>query len=377
MRYSGHEEMQFCLDRQRPISGEVYQSLADEITAGLAIRGGLPVRSAETANRAGQVYGAGGATLRDIAREVLDLVGIRDPGNTAGRLQAAFSTGIGTDILTGVVNSQFMTAYQSSADSSVDWVIERELNDFRLNRRLRLGLNSLERVPRGGTADHVPLDLSSGVEVYRGMRFGRSFVIDERDLVDDDLDAVLTPFLVLGRGAAALRLDLVYSELLANAALGGDAVALFHATHANLSTTAALSASTLDTGMEKMRVQTEGGKPINARPSHLLVPAALEGLAGRLVRDMTTTTAPLEVRAEPRLSLGVTDPRTGISYAGSGTTWYLAAAGVPTIEFGRRTTEPRIDPFTLSRGQWGMGFSLSWDVGSKTLDFRGLHRATA
>lgn len=360
-----------------PTASVVHQ-IQREMVGGLLLAAGIEERVEPKLLQLGEDrYGARGATLGDIAREVLGLVGAVDPINSVGRIEAAFSTATGADVLSTAVNTAFMSAYQSSPDSTAGWLVEREVSDFKTNRRLRASYpEKLEPLPRGGEASHVSVNLV-GAESYRAIRYARQFTVDAQDAVSEDVDAILQPAMLLGRGAVRLKLDLVYSELLANGALA-DAVALFHSTHGNLDTTATLSATTLDAAIAGMSEQTEADAPLNVAPRFVLVPAALAGLARRLVRDMTTASENLIVRSEPRLGLGVTDPVDGTSYSGSTTSWYLAAANnVPTIEFGYRSPRPEITRYLLNQGRWGLGFSINWDVGAKTLDYRGLHRADA
>lgn len=321
-----------------------------------------------------------GLTLAEASRDVLALEGLPDPQNTPGRIYAAFSSTTGLDILAGVANVAFQAAYDQRGDTTAGWVNEREIADFRENYRPRTSSpEGLVPLPRGGTADHLHLNIDEG-EQYKAMRYAKQFQIDERDAADQDLLAFVSPATQLGRAARKTKADLVYAELLRNAALGVDSVALFHSTHSNLSTTAALAAATLDTAIRHMRLQREEGSPINVVPRYLLIPPSLEGLAHRLVRDMTTEGAPIVVRVEPRLELGCVDPRDGSSQSGSTSTWYLAAGdSVPTIEFGARTAVPEIRTSKLTKrpGRWGWSFDVNWDIGCKALDFRGLSKNTA
>jgi hypothetical protein len=351
------------------------------MSAALCLRAGLPCGagplSADDYQRAEDRYDAGGAGAVEIALNILGIIGAPDPRTDRARILAAFSSATGTDVLTGAINQSFMTGYRSSPDTTRGWVVEREVADFRENRRIRAGVEALHALPRGGTPDHVALDLGSGAETYHAHRFARQFVVDEQDLADD-IEPILAPAVLLGRGALRLKLDLIYSVLLANAALA-DGVALFHSDHGNLRTTAALATATLDTALADLHLQTENSAPVDVTPRFVLVPPALTGLARRLAREMAVPGAePLTVRAEPRLSLGVTDPVTATAHAGSATTWYVTSGGgVPTIEFGYRTPQPVVARYDLPPGQWGFGIGITWDVGAKALDFRAMQKNTA
>jgi hypothetical protein len=316
-------------------------------------------------------------TAREAALEVVKMTGTPDPQNSRDRFEAAFSSATGSELFSGLVNSAMMQPFAGSADSTAGWISEVEVRDFRENRRLRSKFSEpLKKLPRGESAEHVASD-TSAAETYRVARYARTFEVDFQDLVDDDLDALTQPGLMLGRGALRLKLDLVYSVLMANAALA-DSVTLFDATHNNSNTSAALAAGTLDTSMASMRNQQENSVPLDLDPRFLILPPALEGLGKRLVRDMDTGNGRMFVRVASRLEIGVVDPTDQTDYAGSASTWYLAASGAPVIEFGyRETNRPTVQSYDLGRGQWGRGWRINWDVGAKSLDFRGIQKNTA
>jgi hypothetical protein len=130
--------------------------------------------------------------------------------------------------------------------------------------------------------------------------------------------------------------------------------------------------------MASMRNQQENSVPLDLDPRFLILPPALEGLGKRLVRDMDTGNGRMFVRVASRLEIGVVDPTDQTDYAGSASTWYLAASGAPVIEFGyRETNRPTVQSYDLGRGQWGRGWRINWDVGAKSLDFRGIQKNTA
>jgi len=360
------------------------QGIVDEMVAGMMIRAKLdptvgPNRkhSERMANLAFDRYGGTGITAREAAMEVNKMTGVPDPGNWRDRFEAAYSSATGSELFSGLINSSMMQAFAGSADSTKGWVAEVEVANFRENRRLRSQFSEpLNKLPRGQSAEHLASDTSTA-EVYRVARYARKFEVDGQDLADADTDALTQPALTLGRGALALKLDLCFSVLLANAALA-DSVAMFDAAHANLNTTATLAAGTLDTSMASMRNQQENGVALDLAPQFLILPPSLEGLGKRLVRDMDGGNGRMFVRVASRLENGVTDPDSGTEHAGSGTTWYLAASGAPVIEFGYiETNRPMVQAYDLRAGRWGKGWQIKWDIGAKSLDYRGMQKNTA
>ncbi len=241
-------------------------------------------------------------------------------------------------------------------------------------------------LPRGARAEEADLGfLSNSV---RAARFAVAKTLDEQDMRDGaEIGLTLAIFDELGRSAASLRPDLVYSTLLDGNTLAGDGVALFHADHGNLATGggSALASDTLDTAMAAVEAQTLADDQGDALPAgvparYLLVPPALHGNARRLVRNMALGDgADLIVRSEPRVSVGVVDPVTDELVAGSATAWYVAGPEEvrPCILLAALDckTEPTIRTSELSQGRWGAQFDVHLDLGCVALDWRPLYKA--
>lgn len=360
------------------------QTVREELISALLLRAGVnpvPAFGSAVAEAAERRYGPTGCDLRAVAREISAISGIPDPGNTEGRIEAAFSTTFGTSVFDGVVNTVMAAPFRSGRDTSAGWVHEREVTNFSPNRRVREQQgDALAQLPRGGSSEHMHRRFSDAEE-YRVHRFSRQFVVDSQDLVNDDVDALAEPVRVLAAAAIQTKLDLIYSALLENAALA-DGIALFHANHQNLDAAAALAQTTLDDAIASTQKQVENGAVLDLESRYLIVPPELRGTARRLARGVELAAADgnLIVRSEPRLSIGVTDPVTGTQYTGSPTSWYLAVAADagPTIEFGYiDTPRPRLTSWELGEGQYGKGFAVKWDIGAKPTGFQGLRRADA
>lgn len=338
-------------------------------------------------------------SLVDICRESIRLDGGRIPHNRIEMIRAAMSGSSLSAIFTTNVSAMLMSAYAEAADSTSGWVSESDVPNFQTNERAMLGkFGSLTKHGRGGTADH--LKTSDSKEEYKIARYSGQFVVDEMDIIDDRFGAIegTTPA-EIGNAAAALRPDLVYAILLANAALS-DTGALFNATaittaggHANL-TTAALATTALAAGIAAMGKQRIQKRPLNIRARYLIVPQELWETAQILTASQFRTSANgevnpladlmLDVRVDDRVGVaGVIDPVTGTAYAGLATNWFLTARpgenGAKTIEVGylRGTGRaPQIRSFVLTQGQWGMGWDVNMDIGAKALDFRAMHKST-
>jgi hypothetical protein len=349
--------------------------ITDEIGAALLLRcGGNPERAygAKIAQLAEDRFGGAGCGVVAAAKQVLDILGESTALDNLGMIEAAFSGATGAAIFDGLVNSLVVEPFRTG-DPTTGWVREVEVDNFKSNIRIRREqVEQLKLLARGETAEHLQPEFSTS-ETYNADRFARQFVVDAQDLADDDIHALSEPARLFGGASLALKRDLVFTAMLANADLS-DSVALFHATHSNLNTSAALSESNLDAGISAMLNTQENSRPVDAIAKFLVVPPALLGLAHRLNRNMSL---PLSVRSDTRLENGVTDPVSGTEYAGSATSWYLSAAAGP-IEFGFiDSNRPRVTSWPLTRGAWGLGYGINFDVGVGVTGFNGIQKNTA
>lgn len=346
------------------------------------------------------------ASLADIVRLCARLDGVNLPMGSTGLMRSyieafgarGFSTSALSAVYTTSVNAELMMAYQAAADSTAGgWIRENDVADFRPNERARMvDGGKLKKLPRGGTADHA--EYSDIVETFKIARYAKQFIIDDQDIQDNNFGG-MTGFVPADFGASAreLRPDLIYSLLMANAAMR-DTVALFHANHSNLTGSAALAVATLKAGRAAMMLQTEGTRNLGIMARFLIVPPTLHDDAQILVRsrklitgsdvlvpeDNPNAEAGLTPVADPRLENGVTDPTDGTGatvHTGSSSTWFLAGnASQHTIECaylkgtGRA---PTLRSFILDKGQWGIGWDIELSIGAKALDWRALSKFTA
>lgn len=352
-------------------------------------------RRAEQERLANQAERFMGMSMVDHCREALRLDGVAMPISTPDQIRAAVSTASLSYVYSHVVDAVLLDSFMTAGDTTQGWVREVDVSNFKTNDRIRLGqLSKPKRLPRGSSAEHATV--SDLREQYAISRYAEQFVVDEQDIIDDDLNALMQMPEQIGRATAELRPDMVYALLLANANMR-DSVALFHAaTHGNLGTTStALAASTLEAGIIAMAKQTEDGRNLNLRPQFLIVPQDLRFTAEVLLKSVERVIASasggtynplraenIQLVSDNRIGVaGVTDPASGTAYTGTATNWFLAASPVTgqTIEVGYLAgtgRRPRLRSFVLDRGQWGMGWDVNFDLGVKALDWRGLYKAT-
>lgn len=340
-------------------------------------------------------------SLIDLCRAANNISGAKDPMTGSiptlrdETIRAAVSGSTLANIFTTSVNARLMQAYGEAPNTVGSLVRRVDVSDFKTNERIGLGKGgALPKLARGDTAKHAKF--SDIAEEYRISRYAQQFFVDEQDIIDDNLGAIMEAPAEIGRAAARLEPDLVYAILLANANLS-DGTALFATGHSNL-TTAALAEIALQAALTAMFEQTYDDVQLNLAARTLFVCPALEWTARKLLRsgDLITrgdtdATFPsrnviadlnLDLVIEGRLNAtGVTDPNTGTAHAGSATNWFLAAssASARTIEVGYLTgsgRRPQLRRSILDKGQWGIGWDIKHDIGAKALDYRGLHKST-
>src|SRR3546814_1529490 len=115
--------------------------------------------------------------------------------------------------------------------------------DFREIARVQLsGLTALQQVKEGG--EYKDMGFGDRSEKYSLSKYGGIIAVTWETIVNDELGAFNRIPVMIANEAAGLEGDIVYGALTANAALS-DTVALFHATHNNLATGAAITDTSL------------------------------------------------------------------------------------------------------------------------------------
>ncbi len=312
-------------------------------------------------------------------------------------MRAATSGASLTLIFTTSAYAKLLQGWVTQGDSTQGWTDEEDVPNFLQQEDITLTAQSrLEQLPRGDVAKHATA--SDTRETYKIARYAKQFVVDEQDIIDDRLSAIMAMPTEMGEAARRLRPDLVYAIILANPSLVADSTAVFDlSTHANLGT-ASLGSSSLKVAISGMGKQRLNNNVLNIKPRYLLVPSALEFLADELLSpamlaklfadssDPVFSTENQIARrnlvpvSDDRLGAsGVVDPRTGIVTTGSDTGWYLVAPGRRSIRvaFRRGTNrQPSMRSFQLDKGQWGIGWDINLDIGACFIDFRGWYKSS-
>jgi hypothetical protein len=317
-----------------------------------------------------------GLTLIELARDCLERQGIRTRGMDKQDIarRAFEGTSDLANIVANVANKTLRQAYQAAPRTFTGWARETTAADFKTIPRVSLSdAPALETVNENGEFKRGAV--TDGKETYQLATVGKIIGITRQVIINDDLAAFTRLPQLFATAAANYESDTVYGILTANAALA-DGVALFHATHANLTGTGtAISVASLDVGRAGMRVQkTPMGVVMNLAPRYLIVPAAKETLANQYTSadfvsakasDINPFKGGLEVVVEGRLD------------ASSTTAWYLAADPnqIDTVEY--CYLEGQQGVYLESRQGFevdGMELKARLDFAAKAIDYRGLYK---
>jgi len=296
---------------------------------------------------------------------------------------ATFSYLLGTSM-----NKRLLKDYQAWPSEWQKFCTVTPIKDFKQQDRIRLGaFGSLSTVPED-TA-YTTLTLSDTRAVYVPAKRGNLVPVTRETIVNDDLYAIRQIPGKLAVAAAFTLAEFVYGILTAagniydgsplftnGGAHGNSAVA----TPGTPNTGAALASAAMQTGVTKMRRQTNlAGKPIGLKPRYLIAPPELEwqgmvvtksaGAPGANYNDINPMLGYAEVIVAPQLS--------------SPTGWYLAADPrvIDTIEVG--FVGGQINPVLFIQDQPLFGSNFTNDVitykvrheyGGAVVDYRGFYQ---
>jgi hypothetical protein len=314
------------------------------------------------------------------------------PSNPDVILERSFGTSYLPRVFGAMLSAGIVASYLAYPDSTEGWTTETDWADFRENQPIGVSpASSLKLHTRGTTAKDV--EFVDYGEKYRVKRYVGKFTLDDQDIIDDKIGASQELPAQMGLMAASLRPDLVYSVLMSNPTLS-DSVALFAAGRGNLLTSNTLSipgltAAETAIGTQKITDKAGVSRALNLRAGWLIVPRALRTTAKQIVTSaniVSGNTTPVGnrnphdgeymMRSDARLDVGVVDPQTGNTVAGSATKWFVACKDYPSIQVGFRRGTGRVPVIRANKldqpGQWGIGWDIMHDIGVCPLDPRGI-----
>lgn len=316
-----------------------------------------------------------GMSLLRLAEECLTAQGIANvrllsPNEIADR--ALHSSSDFVEILANVANKTLRQGYEEAPQTFASFVRRVQVADFKQISRTQLGdAPKLEKVGENG--EYKSGKVSEAAEKYSVETFGKIIGVTRKTLVNDDMDAFSRLPEMFGRSARDLESELIYGIIAANP-LMSDGNALFSAAHGNTGTAAVIGVPSISEARSKMRLQKGlDNKFLNLMPKTLLVPTVLETAAEQFVGPIMPNqvgqanpfTGKFGIIAEPRLD--------GIS----ATAWYLLAAITQCDIFELATLIGQDGPTLSTKDGFnvdGVQFKVSYDVGVKAIDWRGIFR---
>ena len=323
-----------------------------------------------------------GFDLGDMARDSLERAGRKTRGMSRAEIaiQAMQTTSDFPFILENVVTKSLRMGYTSAARTFVPFSRQATLPDFKQISRAQLGgAPNLKRVLEGAEYEHGTI--GEGAEKYAVQKYGRIVAISWGTIINDDLDALSRIPQAFGASAAELESDIVYAILTGNPNMA-DGVPLFHGTHGNLGTAAALG-DALDPAepnplaeMRKLMTLQKGleGQYITVRPRYLIVPPSLEEVALKITSANFVASKGVDQNVFGPSMLAISEPRLEDA---SSTAWYGAAEPntIDTIEYAY--LEGHEGVFTETKNGFevdGVQIKCRHVFGAKAIDGRGLFK---
>lgn len=279
-----------------PVAGGHVTTVEDETdkkrraaVSALLVRAGVADAETVRAN-AGNPYR--GHKLLDLARDALARAGVRTDGMDQRQIVAAAFTQSTSDfpvLLENAMHKTLLQAYATAADTWSRFCKIGSVSDFRAHPRYRVGsLGNLDALSELGEFKNKAIPDGEKASITASTK-GNIINLSRQAVINDDLGAFVGLAQTFGRAARRTIEADVYALLALNGGLGptmADGVTLFHASHNNIGTGAAISMESIDADRVKMASQKDisGNDFLDIRPAVLLLPIGLGGTA-RSIND--------------------------------------------------------------------------------------------
>jgi hypothetical protein len=327
-------------------------------------------------------------TPKDVAQVAM---GNREASRRFGIERTAYhTTGAFPNLLADVANKTLLAAYDEAPYTWSIWARQGASSpDFKQINRSRFSESpDPEIVPE--RQPYPEKRMSDSKESYTVEKYGAMFSVSWETVVNDDLDAISRVPAMHGNAMRRKQNKVVYSVLTANDVLS-DNVALFNATHANVSSGAGVpSVTTLNAGFLAMAKQTglSSDAVLNLAPRYLIVPQAYAATAMELLNSTanpavggsavgSSGVANIYNMAGGRQLTMVADANLDLN---SSAIWYLAAdpAQIETVEISFLEGEES----PVLEQEWDFDrdcykYKIRQTFGAKAIDYRGLYRNSA
>jgi phage major head subunit gpT-like protein len=314
-----------------------------------------------------------GLSLLEIARASLGAANRTTGGGVHEMLTRAMTTSDFPLLLEDVSNKSMLAGFESAPETWQEWCDIASVPDFKQSTILNIsGMDPLDLINESQPYQYGSRDENQ--EVVQIATYGKMFAITRQTIINDDLGALSDIPRAHGEAAARKIGDLAYAVLTANPTMG-DGVALFHASHKNLGTSAVISEGSIGEAIKLMKLQKDSkGRSLNIQPRIYLAPVALEGVseiffASNQFSGDTKGSTRANIYGGTRFKR-VYDARLDDA---SQTAWYLlgeARRAVRLFFLGGMTT-----PFLDRQQGWsvdGVEYKVRIDCGAKAVDWKAM-----
>lgn len=311
-----------------------------------------------------------GASLLDIARAVTGETSF----NKEKIAERALVTADFPNLLLNAGNRMLISEYEAQTATYRSFVTEVDVQDFKENTDITRGKGGrLDKIKESGELKEK--SLGEGAETWSLESYGNKFVLTRKMIINDDLGAFTDMLSMFIEMAAQTANGIVYDLLMKRGDYASytmsDSVAIFHAGHSNLGSSA-LAADTLAAGRAAMRKHKsiDGKTPLNITPDYLIVGPDLEQTAYELVNSIA--------KVEADKSSGVANYHRGsleviIDAEITGAQWFLSASRraikVGYLAGTGRRPLLKMNDSTLTKTE----FEGVFDFGVVASDYRGLY----
>ena len=244
-------------------------------------------------------------------------------------------------ILGNVMYRSLIDWAKSVPDAWRAYSVLGDLNDFRPATRV-VGYEAEDLLAVDENGAYLDSKLADASYTVRLATYGRSFSINRRVIINDDLGYIRKQPQRFGRAAGRSIATFVSQTLLEGNGATFDSVALFHAaTHGNLGTGggSALSSANIQTAISAMQKQTVLGVFHAVMAKWLLVPPALQWTARQILNSAIIVAAGTAGTVTQLGNLNVLQGALGLAidpFLSSATAYYVLAdpADVPILDIG-------------------------------------------
>lgn len=328
-----------------------------------------------------------GLRLLDMARMSLERAGVStkglSPTEIAGKALAQrsgyASVGDFPVLMEVALHKTMQAAFAVTPDKWSRFCSRGTVSDFKPHKRYRMGsFGALSALNEAGEFANKAIPDATRETQQAGTK-GNIISITRKAIVDDDMGAFSQLATMIGRaGRLSVERD-VFALLALNSGLGplmADGNTLFHASHGNITTGAALSAAALDADRVAMGSQMDGSgnEALELRPTILVLPIGLGGQA-RVINDSPYDPDNIANKAQNRANVAGKMFNDIIDTSRiAGTRRYLFAdpAIAPTIEVA--FLDGRDAPVLEIKEGWrndGLDFRAYMDYGVAAVEYKG------